>query len=296
MSFNIALEAAQSASAASMDSRIWRRFRQHKLAVVGIVLITSLVVACAAGPLILPFDPLQINLRERFTPPQLSEHLLGTDQLGRDLLARLLSAGRISLTIGLAAMIVGTAFGTLVGIVAGYYGGWVRVALMRFVDAMLSFPQVFLLLILAAFIQPSILTITLLIAATTWMEVARVVEAQIRSLRERDFVHAAETFGASGRYVMFRELLPNASGPIIVDGTLAVARAILLEASISFLGYGVQAPTASWGNMLNDAQQYLGSAPWLAIFPGLVITLAVASFNFIGDGMRDALDARSELH
>ncbi|TPJ81939.1 ABC transporter permease [Mesorhizobium sp. B2-5-13] len=296
MTTGIHLNGSLAASGRNNGNRVWRRFRRHKLAVVGIVLITVLVMSCAAGPLVLPFDPLHIDIHQRFTPPTLSAHFFGTDQLGRDLLVRVLSAGRISLTIGLAAMVVSTAFGTLVGILAGYYGGWVRMVLMRFVDAMLSFPQIFLLLVLAAFIQPSILTITLLVAATTWMEVARVVEGQIRSLRERDFVHAAETFGASGRYVMFRELLPNAMGPIIVAGTLAIARAILLEAYVSFLGYGVQAPTASWGNMLNDAQQYLGSAPWLAIFPGLAITLAVASFNFVGDGLRDALDARGDLH
>ncbi|WP_064713476.1 ABC transporter permease [Rhizobium bangladeshense] len=296
MSIETALDPLPTSGSRPAGSRAWRRFRRHKLAVFGVIAIVVLLLACVFGPLVTPFDPLRIDLRHRFAGPSFSDNLFGTDQLGRDLLVRLLMAGRISLTIGLCAMVVSTAFGTLVGITAGYYGGWTRVLLMRFVDAMLSFPQIFLLLVLAAFIQPSIVTITLLIAATTWMEVARVVEGQIRSLRERDFVLAAQTFGASGRYVMMRELLPNAAGPIIVAATLAIARAILMEAYVSFLGYGVQAPTASWGNMLNDAQQYLGSAPWLAIFPGLAITLAVASFNFAGDGLRDALDARGDLH
>lgn len=296
MSIETALDPLSTSGSRPAGNRAWRRFRRHKLAVFGVVAIVVLLLACAFGPLVTPFDPLRIDLRHRFAGPAFGGNLFGTDQLGRDLLVRLLMAGRISLTIGLCAMVVSTAFGTLVGITAGYYGGWTRVLLMRFVDAMLSFPQIFLLLVLAAFIQPSIVTITLLIAATTWMEVARVVEGQIRSLRERDFVLAAQTFGASGRYVMMRELLPNAAGPIIVAATLAIARAILMEAYVSFLGYGVQAPTASWGNMLNDAQQYLGSAPWLAIFPGLAITLAVASFNFAGDGLRDALDARGEQH
>lgn len=295
MSKDAAVHGSRTVAPHGAGNRPWRQFRRHRLAVSGIVIIGLLVLACAAGPLVLPFDPLYIDLRHRFAPPSLSGNLLGTDQLGRDLLVRILSAGRISLAIGLAAMILSTVFGTLVGIVAGYYGGWVRIALMRFVDAMLSFPQIFLLLVLSAFIQPSIGTIILLVAVTTWMEVARIVEGQIRSLRERDFVLAAEAFGASGRYIMFRELLPNAVGPIIVAGTLAVARAILLEAYVSFLGYGVQVPVASWGNMLNEAQQYLGSAPWLAIFPGVAITLAVASFNFVGDGLRDALDTRRDL-
>ena len=276
-------------------NRAWQRFRRHRLAVFGSLAIALLVLATVAGPWLIPFDQLHIELRSRFAPPPLGGHLFGTDQLGRDLLVRLLMAGRISLTIGFAAMLVSTAIGTLIGVTAGYYGGFVGAALMRVVDAMLCFPSIFLLLTLAAFIQPSVLTITLIIAATSWMEVARVVESQIRTLRERDFTLAAEMLGASGRYVMFHELLPNAVGPIIVAATLTVARAILMEAYVSFLGYGIQAPMASWGNMLNNAQQYLGSAPWLAIFPGLMITLAVTSFNFIGDGLRDALDARFDL-
>jgi peptide/nickel transport system permease protein len=238
---------------------------------------------------------LRIDVRHRFSAPPIEGHLFGTDQLGRDLLVRVLSGGRISLAIGFAAMLISTVFGTTIGVAAGYYGGLVNALLMRFVDAVLCFPQVFLLLVLAAFITPSIAMITLIIAATSWMEVARVVQSQIKALRERDFTLAAEMLGASGAYIMFNELLRNAIGPIIVAATLTVARAILAEAYVSFLGYGIQPPLASWGNMLNNAQQYLGSAPWLAIFPGLAITLAVASFNFIGDGLRDALDARMDV-
>jgi len=183
----------------------------------------------------------------------------------------------------------------VLGIAAGYFGGRIGTVLMRFVDAMLSFPNIFLLLAMAAFIKPSPIMITLIIAATSWMEIARIVEAEVRSLRERDFVVAARMLGLSNSHIMFRELLPNAIGPIIVAATLTVARAILLEAYVSFLGYGIQPPLPSWGNMLNGAQQYLDSAPWLAIVPGAAITLAVTSFNFIGDGLRDALDARSDM-
>lgn len=287
---------AQPTTAAKTGSRAWRRFCRHHLALFGVATIVLLVLASLVGPSLIPFDPLKIDIRHRFAPPPFEGHLFGTDPLGRDLLVRLLMAGRISLSIGFAAMLVSTAFGTLIGVAAGYYGGAIRVALMRFVDAMLCFPQIFLLLVLAAFIQPNVVALTLIIAASSWMEVARVVEGQVRSLRERDFILAAEMLGASGRYVMFRELLPNAIGPIIVAATLTIARAILLEAYVSFLGYGIQPPMASWGNMLNNAQQYLGSAPWLAIFPGLMITLAVSSFNFVGDGLRDALDARFDLN
>ena len=188
-----------------------------------------------------------------------------------------------------------TALGTVVGAVAGYYGRLTGTVLMRMVDAMLCFPAIFLLLTLAALVEPGLWTITLIIALTSWMEVARIVEGQIRALRERDFAVSAEVMGASDRWIIFRELLPNAVAAIVVAATLIVARAILLESYISFLGYGIQPPTPSWGNMLTNAQQYFDTAPWLAIFPGVMITLAVTSFNFLGDGLRDALDPRMEL-
>ncbi|MGO4124485.1 ABC transporter permease [Inquilinus sp. YAF38] len=275
-------------------NRGWRRFRRHRLAMIGVACILLLVLACVAGPWLLPFDDLRIDMRARFAPPLTGWHLFGTDPLGRDLCARLLMAGRISLSVAFAAMVISTIVGSTVGVVAGYYGRAVGAVLMRLVDAMLCFPAVFLLLTLAALLKPDPITITLIIAATSWMEVARVVESQIRTLRERDFTLAAEMMGASDARIMVDELLRNAVGPIVVAATLTVARAILMEAYISFLGYGIQPPTASWGNMLNNAQQYLTSAPWLALVPGIAITLAVTSFNFIGDGLRDALDARLE--
>lgn len=268
------------------------RFMRHRLAVAGVAMVILLVVMSFLGPHLLPFDDLFIDIRHRFAPPFTSIHIFGTDPLGRDHLARLMMAGRISMSIGFAAMIIATCVGTVIGAVAGYYGGIVGAALMRLVDAMLCFPSIFLLLAIAAFINPGVVSITFIIALTSWMEVARVVEGQMKSLRERDFAVAAELMGGSDRYIIFRELLPNAVGPIVVAATLNVANAILMESYISFLGYGIQPPTPSWGNMLNNAQQYLSSAPWLAIFPGLLITLAVTSFNFIGDGLRDALDPR----
>ncbi|MFZ1428236.1 MAG: ABC transporter permease [Geminicoccaceae bacterium] len=277
-------------------NRALMRFMRHRLAVFGLIVIALLILASTVGPLLIPFDDLRIDIRNRFAAPFGGAHVLGTDQLGRDLAARLLMAGRISLSVGFAAMLISVVFGTIVGAVAGYYGRWIGAVLMRIVDAVLCFPSVFLLLALAAFIKPSVPMITLIIAATAWMEVARVVQNQVRSLRERDFATAALMIGASDATIMFRELVPNVIGAIVVAATLTVARAILMESYISFLGYGIQPPMASWGNMLNNAQQYLVSAPWLAIFPGLMITLAVASFNFVGDGLRDALDARLDLH
>lgn len=275
-------------------NRTLQRFLHQRLACCSLVVILVMALACACGPWLLPFDDLHIDLRARFAPPLSGWHLLGTDPLGRDLLARLLMAGRISLQIGFCAMLLSMLVGTVVGITAGYYGGKIGALLMRVVDAFLAFPSVFLLLALAAFIKPSPMMITVIIAVTSWMEVARIVETEVRSLREREYILAAKMLGLSGRWIMFRELLPNVVGPIIVAATLTVARAILLEAYISFLGYGIQPPLPSWGNMLNGAQQYLLSAPWLALVPGVAITLAVASFNFIGDGLRDALDSRSQ--
>ena len=273
----------------------WRRFRRHRLAMGGLATIVILLFGSVFGPWLLPFDDTYIDVMQRFAPPFSGAHVLGTDELGRDILARLMMGGRISLSIGIVAMAIAMAIGILVGTIAGFYGGWIGAILMRFVDAVLCFPAIFLLLALAALVEPGILSTTLLIAATAWMNVARIVEAQIRSLRERDFAVAAKAFGSSDLRIMFRELVPNAMAPIVVAATLNVAKAILLESYVSYLGYGIQPPAASWGNMLNNAQIYLTSAPWLAIIPGLAITLAVTSFNFMGDGLRDALDPRMDI-
>lgn len=277
------------------QSRGLRRFMRHRLALTGLIMILIIAFLCIVGPWLLPNDMLKISLRDRFSPPLTGNYVLGTDEMGRDLAARLFMAGRVSLMVGVAAMVLSTLIGTLIGIVAGYFGRVTGTVLMRFTDSFLCFPQIFLLLTLAAFLEPNAVMITIIIAITSWMEIARIVSSEIRSLRERDFVTAARVSGASHAWIMFRELLPNAAGPIIVAATLTVARAILIEAYVSFLGYGIQPPLPSWGNMLNNAQQYLDTAAWLAIVPGVAITLAVISFNFIGDGLRDALDARSDM-
>lgn len=276
------------------QSRVMRRFMSHKLALFGLVMISLLTLACIVGPWLLPYDMLYIDLRARFAPPLTDAHYLGTDPLGRDIAARLLMAGRVSLLVGFIAMALAILVGTVVGVIAGYRGGWINAILMRTVDGFLSFPSIFLLLALSAALKPSPMMITVIIALTGWMEVARIVEAEVRSLKEREFILAGRMLGLGRAHIMFRELLPNVMGPIIVAATLTVARAILLEAYVSFLGFGIQPPLPSWGNMLNGAQQYLATAPWLAIIPGAAITVAVASFNFIGDGLRDALDVRSD--
>lgn len=291
MTFDETLPVAQ----AEARKGAWARFMRHRLAVAGAATILLLTLGSFLGPYLMPYDDLHIDVMHRFAAPLSGGHLLGTDELGRDILARLMMGGRISLAIGFAAMAIAIAVGTAVGAVAGYHGGLLGTLLMRFVDAVLCFPTIFLLLALAALVEPGLMSMTLLIAATAWMNVARIVEAQIRVLRDQDYAVAARAMGASGARVMVRELLPNAVAPIVVAATLNVAKAILLESYVSFLGYGIQPPVASWGNMLNNAQIYLSSAPWLAIMPGLAITLAVTSFNFVGDGLRDALDPRMEL-
>lgn len=286
----------QQEAVSTKQNTAFRRFVNHKLAMFGLAVIIFLILACAFGPYFIPYSDTQTNILARFTPPFNEAHWFGTDQLGRDMLARLLMAGRISLAVGFGAMLIAMAIGVTIGVVAGYLGGRFGALLMRIVDAVLCFPTIFLLLALAAFIKPDVITIIFLLAATGWMEVARIVEAQIKSLKERDFAVASLALGAGNLRIMFRELLPNALAPIVVAATLSVAQAILMESYISFLGYGIQPPVPSWGNMLGGAQSYLRGGPWLAIFPGLMITLSVTSINFIGDGLRDAFDPRAEAN
>jgi peptide/nickel transport system permease protein len=268
------------------------RFLRHRPAVVGLVLIGLLGLGSLFATSLSPRDPLHIDLGHKFARPLTGPHLLGADELGRDVLSRLLHAGRISLSVGLAAMVVTVAAGAVLGSLAGYAGGVLDTMLLRLTDAMLSFPPIFMLLALAAFVRPSLASMTVIIAVTSWMDVTRMVRGQVISLREQEFVAGARALGAPAARIMARHLLPNTVGIIAVAATLSVARAILLESYISFLGYGIQPPLASWGNMLNNAQSYFASAPWVAICPGVVITLAVTSFNFVGDGLRDALDPR----
>ena len=275
--------------------RVRRRFMRHRLAMAGLVVMLVLVLATIFAPLIAPRDPVTMDLPHRYAPPLHSGYLLGSDDLGRDVFSRLLYAGRISLTVGLAAMVVTIVVGSLVGATAAYYGGTVDIVLMRLTDMVLCFPNIFLLLFLAAFISPGLGTVALIIGLTAWMEVARIVHAQVLALKEQDFILAAQLLGLPRWQIVLRHILPNTMAPILVAATLNIANAILLESYISFLGYGIQPPTASWGNMLNNAQSDFALDPWLAIFPGIMITLAVMSFNFIGDGLRDALDPRLKI-
>jgi len=280
----------------SQSRRIWRRFLQHRLAVAGGCVVALLLLMALSAQVISPHDPLELDTQRRFIPPLTDpDFMMGTDEMGRDLLSRLVYGGRISLVVGVAAMFATIVTGLVIGLMSGFYGGKVDTALMRLTDTMLCFPQVFLLLVLAAFITPTVISIALIIGLTSWMEVARIIRAQIQYVKEQDFVQASFALGASGARIMFKELLPNAIAPVLVSATLNVANAVLMESYISFLGYGIQPPLASWGNMLTNAQSYFDLAPWLAILPGAMITLTVMSFNFLGDGLRDALDPRLRM-
>ena len=279
-------------AASAGRSHVLRRFLRHRLAVLGMVLIALLGIGAAGAPWLAPHDPDEIAIPERYAPPLTAGRILGGDDLGRDVLSRLLYAGRISLSVGIAAMLVTLIVGFAIGAFAAYYGGWIDTVLMRLTDVMLCFPSVFLLLFVAAFVTPSLGSIALMIGLTCWMEIARIVHAQIMALKSADFIAAARLAGAPAWRIVLRQILPNTLAPILVAATLNTANAILLESYISFLGYGIQPPQASWGNMLTNAQSDFQVDAWLAVFPGLASTLALASFNFIGDGLRDALDPR----
>lgn len=280
-----------------MAAMIWRRFRHHPGAVAGAIVLTILVLSVVLVSFS-PYDPELSDMRNRLQPPS-PAHPFGTDQLGRDLLTRVLYGGRISLSVGLMVVVITLLIGVPVGAIAGYFGGRVDNILMRITDSALSLPNLLVLIILSAimrevefpfFQRNNVLTIALVIGVLSWMTVARLVRATFITLREMEFVVAARGVGANSLRIIVRHILPNAVGPIIVEATLEVGYAIMEEAGLSFLGFGIQPPTPSWGNLLSNAQEHLTKHPWLAIFPGLMIFLTIISVNYIGDGLRDAFD------
>ena len=260
----------------------------HRLAVAGGLIIGLLAVVAITAPWIARYDPNDINLQQALLSPS-AQHWLGTDSLGRDLWSRLVYGARISLIIGVIAVGIATLVGVAVGAVAGYYGGWVDAALMRFTDIMLCFPTFFLILAVAALLEPGIVNIMVIIGLTGWMDTARLLRAEVLSLKERSFIEAARALGASDARLILRHLVPNALPPVLVSATLGVAGAILVESSLSFLGLGVQPPTPSWGNLLLEAKATLGVAWWLTVYPGVAILVTVLGFNLLGEGIRDAI-------
>jgi peptide/nickel transport system permease protein len=277
----------------------WKKFKRHRMAFAGAVVLTLIVIGAVFAPFLTHFDPNAIDNVWQGTPlaPGVAGHWLGTDEIGRDLWARLLFGGRISLTIGLTAVVIEVLLGTFIGAMAGYFGGWVDGILMRITDAFLCIPLLPLLLVLTAIVAAESTkaalnfgSIVLIIGFLSWMSVARLVRGSFLSLREKEFCEAARAIGGGNFRIMFRHLLPNAMAPIIVQATLDVANVIILESVLSFLGFGIQPPTASWGNMLANSQENITIAWWAAVFPGLCIFMTVLAINYMGDGLRDALD------
>jgi peptide/nickel transport system permease protein len=272
---------------------IRRRFFKHKLAVAGLVVFTLIVLAAIFAPLIAPQSPYTVN--GDFAAAPSGKHILGTDHVGRDLFSRLIYASRVSLAVGIGAVAIYVVIGTILGAFAGFFGKWVDMVIMRITDVFMSFPYLMVILVLVSILGPSLFNIIMVIGLLGWPSIARLVRGSVLSIKEMDYVKAAAALGYSTPRIVFQHILPNCIAPILVNATFGIASAIILEASLSFLGMGVQPPTASWGNMLTEAQSLtvLASQPWLWIPPGVMILLAVLSINFMGDGLRDAIDPKS---
>ena len=278
----------------------WVRFRKHTMAIVGGVVTLAVIILVAFAPLFSNFDPMTQDLLNRFQPPS-TQHWMGTDDLGRDMFSRVLYGGRISLSVGMFAMAISIFLGSSIGLASGYYGGWVDSVLMRMTEVFMSIPRLFVLIAMGMFLRTldipalkagSFLPISIVIGALSWMGTARIVRASTLELREREFVQACRALGGSDARILFMRILPNIASPIIVSATLGLAGAIISESGLSYLGFGVQLPTPTWGNMLSNTQSQMTTAPWTAIFPGLIIFIVVIAINYLGDGLRDALDPR----
>lgn len=271
----------------------WRRFRRNRLAMAGMTVLVLVVLVSVLAPWIAQHGPTAVELSQFRQPPS-AEHWLGTDSAGRDVFARVVYAGRISVLVGVLASLIAIAIGTLLGAVAGFVGGWLDAVIMRFADIVLSFPSLVVIVVLAGVIGPSVFVLVAAIAAFEWPTSARVVRAVTLQLRETEYLHAARVVGARKWWVIRRHIVPAALPPVVVVGTITVAHAILLEAALSFLGLGVPPPQPSWGNMLNDAQSLtlVESMPWLWLPPGIAVAVTVLAVNFVGDGLRDAVDPR----
>jgi ABC-type dipeptide/oligopeptide/nickel transport system permease subunit len=288
----------QSTSALAMEPgrqarryRTLSRFLRHKPAVAGLTFVIALLILAIFAAQIAPNDPNKIHITASKDGPS-SQYWLGNDDVGRDILSRLIFGSRIALIVGVGATAIAVTIGVSIGAVAGYFGGWVDSLLSRIVDSLMAFPLLALLLTLSAVFGPSLRNVVIVIGCSVWASYARIVRAEVLSLRERDYVLAARSYGATSRRIIFRHIVPNAMGPVIIIASLAVGSIIILESALSFLGLGVQRPTASWGTMLSDGRDYIRNYPHISIAPGIAITLTVLAFNLIGDGLRDALDPR----
>ena len=264
--------------------------KKNKLALFGLIILSAFLLMSLFAPVIAPYNPSEI-IEDHIAAPS-AHHLFGTDDLGRDIFSRLLYGGRVSLSVAVIAVFVSLTVGIFLGCISGYYGGILDEIIMRFTDIMLSFPTIFLILAIQSVLTPNIFNVMIVIGATSWMGIARLVRGEFLAIKEREYVEAARAIGCSDMRIIFRHILPNAFPPVIVAGTLGMAGAILTESALSFLGLGVQPPMPSWGNMLMDSQTYLLDAPWMAVIPGIVIVLAVLSLYFVGEGLREELNPK----
>ncbi len=267
------------------------RILRNKISVLGLCFIVLLFLIAVFAPFIAPYDPYEINVYQVLEAPS-KEHIFGTDELGRDVFSRVVYGARVSLKVGIIAMGISISIGTILGLIAGYYGGLIDSLIMRIVDVMLSFPTLFLILAIVAVLEPNIYIIMIVIGLTGWMDVARLVRAEVLSLKEREFVIASKAMGAGSGRIIFHHILPNALYPVIVAATFAVGSVILIESGLSFLGLGIQPPEPSWGGILSVGKDYLTVAWWLSFFPGMAIFLTVLSINLFGEALRDALDPK----
>lgn len=290
---DIAMQGEAKYKTDSLGKIALQKFLKNKLAVIGAIIIILIIASAIIVPWITEYNPDKQDLLNQLSPPS-KEHLLGTDDLGRDVFSRLLYGSRVSLSVGFLAVAGMMIIGTVIGAIAGYFGGIFDSVLMRFVDVIISFPQIFLLITLIAVLQPSLNTLIIVFALFSWTSTARLVRGEFLSLRNREFVLAARTMGIRTWKIIFSHILPNAMGPVIVSATLQIGYVILAESTLSYLGLGVQPPTPSWGNMLQSAQDYniMLNAWWYPLFPGFMILITILSFNFVGDGLRDALDPK----
>lgn len=270
---------------------IFKQFKRSRLALIGVGVILVLLGAAVFAPWVAPYDPLKMDFTALLKPPS-SEHVFGTDMYGRDIASRVIYGARISLEVAFIIVIMGSGIGTIAGGIAGYFGGICDTIIMRVVDVLLAFPSILLALLIASVMGPGLLSVMIALGAVSWLTFARVVRAEILSIKERDFVAAARAVGASSLRILARHVLPNCMAPVIVLATLQMATALISAASLSFLGMGAQPPQPEWGSMLNEAQEFLREAWWYAFFPGMAIVITVLAINFVGDGLRDALDPK----
>lgn len=272
--------------------RALKTFFRNRLAIIGVIVLLAIVAAVIVAPTFVPSSlAIKPNPRQMLLPAS-AQHLLGTDEIGRDVAARLLYAGRVSIPVSLSAMLIALVTASIVGIVSGYFGGWLDQLLMRVTDALLAIPAIFLLLTIAAVMRPNVTVLVVVIGLLAWMDLARIVRVETISLSKREQIEGVRALGAKNLRILFRHILPNVQGPLLVAAPLIAGRALLTESALSYLGLGVQPPIPTWGNMLNQAQQFALSAPLLAVAPGLAIMITVIAINFVGDGLRDAFDPR----